>query len=142
MFALATCSLKGVFQPRKTSAAIITSSANSRIIVETDRKGWVGAMEIVAFRHGSDHKGWCDSGNSGEPLGSKVALKYQRNMVALGAPGDYPRGNGAGRCTVDARMRAAHGPRVLAATPSRRRGLGNLFFLVRAACEQVSSGYK
>ena len=31
-------------------------------------------------------------------------------------------------------------PRVLAATPSRRRGLRNLFFLVPAPWEQVSSG--
>ena len=48
MYAWAVQSLKGVFQPRKITAAMIAISNNSRrIISETGRKGRVRAMEIV-----------------------------------------------------------------------------------------------
>ena len=51
VLAWATCSLNGLFQPRKIRTPIITSSANSRIICETGRKGRVRAMEIVKSLH-------------------------------------------------------------------------------------------
>jgi hypothetical protein len=47
-YAWAVQSLKGVFQPKKITAAMIAISKKSRrIIFEDDRKGRVRAIEIV-----------------------------------------------------------------------------------------------